>query len=196
MDIEKPSYNNTQQKILNAAIQCVQELGFEKTSLNDIAKVAGVTRPTVYSYFPNRFDLIRDALIQSGIEFGERMLEHIEPLETIEERLVESIVFGITGLPKEPYLAVITRHDLSAFINQDALSDEEGQRILLSLFKEIFKYEEIDDFDLLEICELATRLLISMLMIKGPYEKSEEEQRDFLKRRMLPALAIRKEGSE
>lgn len=183
-------FNDTQQKILEAAIRCVKQWGIEKTNLNDIAKEAGVTRPTVYSYFPNKTDVIHTALLQSGYSLGERMLTYMNQFENTADRLIESILFALEELPKEPFLAVITQAGLSDYINEDALSDEEGQAIRLLLFREIYKNTNIDEDELKEITELASRLTLSLLMIKGPAERTREEQKAFLHRRLIPAAGL------
>lgn len=195
MTMTKPqhdTFNDTQQRILDAAIACVKQWGIEKTSLNDIAKQAGVTRPTVYSYFPNRNDVIRTALLQSGYAFAKRLTSFFSQFERIEDRLVESIIFALEELPKEPYLAVLTEADISGYINKDALSDPEGQAICLALFTEIFKGSTISSDDMIEITEFTVRLALSLLMIKGPIERNRDELRLFLQRRLLPAVVIKK----
>lgn len=183
-------FNETQQRILDAAIACVKQWGIEKTSLNDIAKQAGVTRPTVYSYFPNRNDVIRTALLQSGNAFAARLKDHIGRFSKVQDRLVETVVFALEELPKEPYLAVLTEADISGYINRDALSDPEGQEICLSLFDEIFKDHPIDSNEMIEITEFAARLVLSLLMITGPIKRNSEEVRGFLQRRLLPAAGL------
>ncbi|HEY9034310.1 MAG TPA: TetR/AcrR family transcriptional regulator [Pseudomonadales bacterium] len=188
--ISKDAFNDTQQRILDAAIACVKQWGIEKTSLNDIAKQAGVTRPTVYSYFPNRNDVIRTALLQSGYAFAERLMKHINRYDTVADRLVESILFALEELPREPYLAVLTEADISGYINKDALSDPEGLAICLSLFREIFRPQPVDDDTLAEITELTVRLALSLLMITGSFTRNTEQQRQFLRRRLLPAAGL------
>lgn len=183
-------FNETQQRILDAAIACVKQWGIEKTSLNDIAKQAGVTRPTVYSYFPNRNDVIRTALLRSGYDFGERLVEHINRFRDTRDRLLESVLFALEELPKEPYLAVLTEADISSYINQDALTDPEGHEICLALFREIFKNTPVGDEELDEITELTVRLALSLLMTAGSVKRDKEQMRLFLQRRLLPAAGL------
>ena len=52
-------------RILDAAMQCFTQLGIAKTSIQDIARLAEVSRGTVYRYFSDR-----QALIDAGIEHG------------------------------------------------------------------------------------------------------------------------------
>lgn len=190
MFIYHETYNDTQQRILDAAVQCVKQWGIEKTNLNDIAKQAGVTRATVYSYFPGKDEIIHKALLQAGYQFGSRLHEHINRFKKTRERFLEAVVFAIEELPKEPYLTVITQSDLSAYINADALSDEEGLGICLALFKEIFKNDSIKEAELIEITEFTTRVTLSLLLISGPVKRSHKELLKFLERRLLPTVGL------
>lgn len=185
-----PEFNETQQKIIDATIRCVKQWGIEKTNLNDIAKEAGVTRPTVYSYFPNRHDVIRTALLHKGYSFAERTIDHMNRFDNTRDRVLETLLFALEELPKEPYLTLITQTDFSSQVNEDALSDPEGQAICLRLFAEMFKFDTPPDNDLIEITEFVTRLMLSLLMLKGPIHRNRDELKSFLQRRLLPALGI------
>ena len=49
---------NTRARIMDAAIELFADRGFARTSLEEIAEAAGVTRGAVYWHFKNKFDLI------------------------------------------------------------------------------------------------------------------------------------------
>ena len=53
----------TQQLILDAAFAEFAHHGFQKTSLKDIAALAGVSRPTVYSFFKNKDQIFRSVAV-------------------------------------------------------------------------------------------------------------------------------------
>ncbi|UCC23190.1 MAG: helix-turn-helix transcriptional regulator, partial [Planctomycetota bacterium] len=46
-------------RLLEATRRCIERLGPERVTLGDVAKEAGVTRPTVYRYFDTGEDLLR-----------------------------------------------------------------------------------------------------------------------------------------
>lgn len=50
--------SETRTRILNAAIECFSQFGNDKTTLSDVARVAGFARPTLYRYFPDRRALL------------------------------------------------------------------------------------------------------------------------------------------
>lgn len=61
-------------EILSAALDCFAERGFAATRLDDIAARAGVTKGTLYLYFPNKEELFK-ALVR------QELLPNIERLE-------------------------------------------------------------------------------------------------------------------
>lgn len=60
-------------QLLDAARRVVQRFGYKKTTLEDIAEEAGVSRATLYYYFPNREEVFR-ALIAHEIEELQRVV--------------------------------------------------------------------------------------------------------------------------
>jgi AcrR family transcriptional regulator len=81
-------------EILAAALVLFGERGFAATRLDDVALRAGVTKGTLYLYFPNKEELfeavVRQALV-SNIEWGEALLEKPdEPAAVLLERLMHS----------------------------------------------------------------------------------------------------------
>ena len=190
MSTQKAQPIDTQQKIIEAALTCVKRWGVEKVTLNDIAREAGVTRPTVYSYFKTRDDVIRYALLQSAYGFADKLIKEIEKHQTPQARLVESFLFALKRLPKEPYLEMVTDQGLANILNEHALNTPQGLEITRSLFKVIYKDVVINNDDLDEVIEITTRLMLSLLLIESPKKRNEKQMRDFLKRRLLPAVGL------
>lgn len=180
----------TEIKILQATNECINHWGIEKTNLMDIAKQAGVTRPTVYSYFSGKDDVIRAALLHAGYVFAQKLLDHIHNFDSYQSRLLEAVFYAVKKLPQEPYLQLITRMDLSDRVSSDALSDSEGQVICLHIFEKITQGENIENDMLLEIIEITIRITLSLVMVKSPVQRDDEALRNFLKRRLMPAVAL------
>jgi len=45
---------NTKEKIIEIAIECFGELGYDGTSMRLIAEKTGVSKPAIYYYFPDK----------------------------------------------------------------------------------------------------------------------------------------------
>lgn len=193
MKLEMSSNNETQQRIVDAAVACVKRWGIEKVTLNDIAREAGVTRPTVYSYFSNRDEVVQFALLQSAYVFAQKLLRHIENYTQPEMRVIEAMMFSLKQLPKEPSLALMSDSGLAEILNENALRQAEGNEIRRGIFRLIFAGVDVDDSELDELTEVASRFLMSLLTMKSNKQRSEKEMRSFLCRRLLPALGLNPE---
>lgn len=190
MKVVKAANPDTQARIVEAAVRCVKRWGIEKVTLNDIAKEAGVTRPTVYSYFSNRDEVVQFALLQSAYVFAQKLLRHIQDYETAEVRTIEAVMFSLKRLPSEPYLELMSDSGLAKIMNEHALRTHEGKEIRRSIFRLIFTGLETSDEELDEIVEVTTRFVLSLLSVKSDKKRSDKELRAFLCRRLLPALGL------
>jgi len=64
--------------MLDAAFYCFLQYGFSKTSLDDVAKKAGVSRPAIYLKFKNKIDLFHALyadIAESGFAKAEEVLK-------------------------------------------------------------------------------------------------------------------------
>ncbi|MDR9452013.1 MAG: TetR/AcrR family transcriptional regulator [Acidimicrobiia bacterium] len=68
---------NTRDRILRAGLDLFLQQGIRKTSIDDVADRAGVTRVTVYRHFADRQQLIGEAFLQVNAAFG-RIREALE----------------------------------------------------------------------------------------------------------------------
>jgi AcrR family transcriptional regulator len=79
-------------EIIAAALTCFAERGFATTRLDDVARRAGVTKGTLYLYFPNKEELFKAVVrrtIVAKIEQGETLLTHSpDPAPVLLERFI------------------------------------------------------------------------------------------------------------
>src|SRR6185295_3360606 len=70
--------NERQQQILDAAAAVIIRLGYNKTTMSDIAEEAGASRRTVYLYFKSKEELFEALLYREYMEYSQAWLERIE----------------------------------------------------------------------------------------------------------------------
>lgn len=93
-------------RILDAALSCVTEFGVRRTTLVEIAKRAGVSRPSVYRRWPDTRAVVADLLTR---EMGSIPLDTGEG--STRDRLVRSVT-GLVGQVREHSIfAAILRSD-------------------------------------------------------------------------------------
>lgn len=62
-------------QLLDVAEKLFAERGFEGTSMEDIARAAGVTRPAVYAHYPTKDDIFLGCVQRARAELEERIRE-------------------------------------------------------------------------------------------------------------------------
>ena len=101
----------TSEKILDAAASQAEELGVRRLTIGDVAQRVGVSRVTVYKYFPGKDQLVEAVLLREMRRFLRDVDKAVEPYETLEERLVEGFVFALGWLRRHRLLNRLLRTD-------------------------------------------------------------------------------------
>ena len=78
-------------RVVEAMIDCISRWGVAKTTADDIARAAGISRATLYRVFPGGMDVAFDALVRH--ETG-RFFETVSARLALAESLEETIVIG------------------------------------------------------------------------------------------------------
>ncbi len=73
-----PENDQRQQQILDAAASVIVRLGYDKTTMSDIAEEAGASRGTVYLYFQGKEELFEELLYREYLQYTQTWLEQIE----------------------------------------------------------------------------------------------------------------------
>ncbi|SRX79401.1 Transcriptional regulator [Gordonia sp. KTR9] [Mycolicibacterium parafortuitum] len=86
---------DTRDAIISAAFGCFRTRGLAKTTIVDIARVAGVSRSTVYEYFRDKETVVEACAEAASQRFYRNMAKAIDRHggSTLEGRLVRAAVF-------------------------------------------------------------------------------------------------------
>lgn len=112
---EKRSRPSAQDRVLAAAYRCFDEFGPVKTTIEDIAKEADVTRRTVYKYFPNKEEILATIYRLEGQKLDAKVLRIAERGGDIAEALTDSIEVSLRTVLKTPHLrGVVASQNLTS----------------------------------------------------------------------------------
>jgi TetR/AcrR family transcriptional repressor of bet genes len=78
---------DTRTKILDATLESLSDKGIEKTTLQTIAKHAKLGVSHVAYHFPNKHDLIREAIHFDTVQYTEVLEDFLKTARTPEEKL-------------------------------------------------------------------------------------------------------------
>lgn len=96
---------DTRTRIMQAAITCAARSSLGGFSLEDVGEAAGVSRTTVYRYFPGgRSQLVQETATWEIARFWGRLAEAVESLPTIEDQLVAGLLIGRKFMQKSEFL--------------------------------------------------------------------------------------------
>ncbi len=99
----KQEAEDTRHRILDAAERVFQEHGVSRTSLQEIAQAAGVTRGAIYWHFDDKADLFNAMMSRVTLPMEEAAQRSVEPSRTDPvSHLRESFVDVLTKLANDP----------------------------------------------------------------------------------------------
>jgi AcrR family transcriptional regulator len=89
----------TREKIVLSALALFLERGINKTSVNEVAYHAGVTRITVYRYFAAKQDLVREAFLRIEQVFQKGLVELKQNPQADWKSVLVQMGEGLSALP-------------------------------------------------------------------------------------------------
>lgn len=125
---------NKKESIVNATIGLINEIGLSETSMSKIAKRAGVSSSTIYTYFENKSDMINKLYLTVKRKMSSHMFEHID--------LSSDVRAGIEKVLRNYLDFIMSSRDYYFFLQQyshspliQKLSREEGSNLFLPMYK-------------------------------------------------------------
>jgi AcrR family transcriptional regulator len=188
-DGDPPHRTAARERLLEVAALCVARDGIAGTGIAHVALEAGVSRPTVYRYFKDREELIRSVLLQAGLRLANEVQEHIRAFEGPGEKIVAATLFTLRAIRENPVLRQVwqpTTFDANVLQGFTQPASITFTRVALA---EIIEATGWDEEEAAESMEFMLRMIISLLATPEP-RRTDDELREFLRRRLVPALGL------
>ena len=184
------SLSKSQRKILLGAQHCFQQWGIDKTSMHDLARQAGVTRQTVYSYYSDKEAVANAALLHSAYELATKLFDVIEGQKNTHDRLLAALVMTVEELSNEPYYSLLVSNQKPGLL-ENALLSEEGLQMSAALLKDIVRDARISDVRVQEIIDYCMRMILALVIFKTPKPLKGAELGDYLERYLITSEGVR-----
>lgn len=181
------------ERLVDAAEVCFQRFGVMKTTIEDVAKIAQVSRATVYRYFAGRDELILGVLLREGNRFLERLSHRIADEPDLSQAIVEGVLYTIRAIQSDENLALLFAPEAAGITTSIAGASEALFDITAQFLRPYFEAAQEggtlrSGVDLDEAAEWVLRAILSMVTFDGTRQRDDEDLRRYLRTFLLPAL--------
>jgi AcrR family transcriptional regulator len=176
------------ERILDAADRIIDERG-PAMRIADVARALGVTRQTVYRYFPGTEALLVATAMRSADGFLDRLATQLDGVTDPVVAMTEGMAFAIEQLASDNQVAFVLRHrggQSVSIVSDTALA---FGRSMLHRFDIDWEHYGFDEAGLDELNEFGLRVLHSFLADPGRPPRSGADLRRYLTRWIGPAIA-------
>lgn len=176
-------------RILSAVDAEVAEHG-AGIRLADVARRLGVTRQTVYRYFPNADALLIASSMRAVNGFVDQVAAHVDGLRDPVTAVIECVAFGVENLAGDPQLeGLLTGRD--GVEAATSLTSDTAISFCLNAFHRLDVDWELHGFDtaaLRDLAEMTLRTVQSLLTDPGQTPRKGPVLRRFVARWLGPAV--------
>ena len=184
-------------RILVAAGNAIDERGAD-FSIADVARTLGVTRQTVYRYFPSTDALLVASAVQAASAFQRRVAAHVEGTTDPVEAVTEAIAVALEWLPEDKHIGLLVAPGRATAHTEGVTSD-----VAVDFARTMMRMLDVDwaaigytDADLDELAEHLLRIIQSFVIDPGRPPRTGEALRSYLRRWVGSAVVAGKLAPE
>ena len=170
-------------RILDAAGEAIDAQGAD-FSIADVARTLGVTRQTVYRYFPSTDALLVAAAVHAASGFLDRLAAHLQGITDPVDAVAEAVATALEWLPEDKHLGLLVAPGRPNPHTESVTSD-----VALDFAHSMVRRFDVDwanlgftDADLDELAEHLLRIIQSFVIDPGRPPREGDGLRAYLRR--------------
>jgi AcrR family transcriptional regulator len=183
---------DARERVVEAAERCFAQYGVAKTTVEDVARLAGSSRASVYRYFPGgRDEIVLAALLASAREFLPQLPARLRTTRSLGDSIVELIVSAVGWVRAEPWREALVSAPLSRSLGAEDFAalyavcrDFIAPYFAAARDAGLVRSQVVLD----DAVEFVVRVIHSLLVVPGHRDRDEPELRRYLRTYVLPAL--------
>jgi len=188
------SARNVREDIYAAALACFESQGVRRTTMDAVARQAGVSRPTVYYYFPDKSALVVEVIAREARAIHATIREQLGPQAGGLDTVVDTLLLSIEGARTSRYVTLLFQPDAAKLTARLVEAD-----LIMGLRRELWapileaardRGELRDDLTIDEILRWISFVEFSIITNAGLFGLVDDEKiRVYLDTFLLPSLA-------
>ena len=165
-------------RILQGAYECVARYGMGKTTVEDAAREAGVSRATVYRQFPGgRDELLREVVAWETARFFGRLADEVHAAPSFAAMLERGLLFAHRSIGEHAVLQKVLAAEPDRLL--PALTVQSARLlVLIQGFLAPYLARETlrPGVDAADAAEYLSRLVLSYIGSPGQWDMTDSEQ--------------------
>lgn len=188
-----PKAPDVRDRLLDATEGCLARYGASKTSMEDVAKTAGLSRATVYRYFENRDALLLGVASRQASNLASEALGYLGKFDNMADWLVEGLLYTLREIPKRPAFAALVMSLDTSSASRLFLGSSGMVQIGVGVVSPMFATAKAqglvrEDVEVDMLIEWLLRVLWTYLNAPSQIATDEEAMRKLFRMMIIPAV--------
>lgn len=166
------------QRILEATYACVARWGLAKTTVEDAAREAGLSRATLYRYFPGGREELMDAVVAwEHARFFARLYEEVQVADSLEEVMERGLLFAHRAIEEHEVLQRVLRTEPERLLPALTVEATGTQRLMATFLTPYLERHPLaPGVDVEEAADFLARMALSFISSPGRWDLDDPEQ--------------------
>lgn len=190
----------TRERILEACYACIARHGFARTTVEDVAREAGLSRATVYRTFPGgRDDLLRETVVWEMGRFFGRLAEAVAGAPDFATLVEEGLRYARAAILEHAVLQTVLVTEPEMLLPLMTVQTERPLRFVVGYLEPFLEREQREGrlrpgVEVADASEYTGRLLLSLIGSPGRWDLTDPSEVRLLVREQLLAPVLTPEA--
>ncbi len=169
---------DTRERILEAAYACVARWGLAKTSVEDVGRESGLSRSTLYRYFPGgRDELIGAAVGWEYDRFFGRLYDEVKDAATLEEVIERGLTFAHRAITGHEVLQRVLQTEPDVLLPAITVKTDGTVRLVSAFLTPYLERHRLaPGVGVEEAADFLARMVLSYMSAPGRWDLEDPEQ--------------------
>ena len=174
-DPSAPEEEGPRPAILAATVECVGRFGIAKTTMDDAARAAGVSRATVYRHFPGgRDQLIAEAINWEVARFFARLALHVADAPDFASLLERGLAFAHRSVVEHTVLQAVAATEPERLLPQLTTAAPVVMAVMRGYLEPLVEREKLaEGVDPEAAAEWLARNILSFIVAEGSWDLTD-----------------------